>query len=136
MLLFDLVENALFIFLWGGLFLFLFVHFTKLTGEAEYAGFFLKKETRESNMILKRQGELCANCLSCFKKDKRTKKKKTKKKEGRKLSRTCFRFKQGWIFINIFVDVNDYTKYNNDNNTDIMYCIYQLFLFIPCHLIQ
>lgn len=79
MLLFDLVENALFIFLWGGLFL--FVHFTKLTGEAEYAGFFLKKETRESNMILKRQGELCANCLSCFKKDKRTKKKNLKKKK-------------------------------------------------------
>lgn len=70
----------------------------------------------------KARRELCANCLSC-QKDKRTKKERKKERKSRK----CFEFKQGWIFINIFVDVNDYTKYN-DNNTDIMYCIYQLFI--------
>lgn len=74
--------------------------------------------------------------LAVSKKQKKQTLQQREKKYERKRSRTCFEFKQGWIFINIFVDVNDYTKYNDDNNTDIMYCIYQLFLFIPCHLIQ
>lgn len=60
-----------------------FVHFTKLTGEAEcwilsQEGDVIKVIRFKKKKKKTRQEELCANCLSCFKKDKRTKKERKK----------------------------------------------------------
>lgn len=95
------------------------------------AGFFLKND--KSNTIKKnkkRQEELCANCLSCFKKVKRTKKRKKENYPEHVLNLN----RDG--FLSIFLWMLMIILNITDNNTDIMYCIYQLFLFIPCHLIQ
>jgi len=87
----------------------------------------------KSNMIKKikiRQEELCAKCLSGFKKRQTYKKIKKENDPEHVLNLN----RDG--FVSIFLWMLMIILNITDNNTDIMYCIYQLFLFIPCHLIQ